>query len=653
MITIAGDKFMADGREFKIWGFNQGGGLHLGDLHLQDQADRLEFLGVNMLRLHSLDWTTCGDSLGPNNEPLAIGLRHCGADLKSTRGLINAGPFYRFLNKMREKKIYVAITLSVCSHLGPDDVKILKTTPADEKAWVDAINQLNAAGPDLQLYKSLPVIDERACLLRQEWATNLLSLKNPQTGVKLAKDTQLAFFNTVNENSCWGTFFRNPFFKTMPPYFMNKFLAKWNQFLKNQYGTDAKLAAAWEQDGKKGLMPGESLAAGTVKALPLDPYACTDVEKPEKSFGFFSEARRLDFIRFCFELDAAHQRIMRDHYRKLGWTRPCIYSDNAIGIGPENGPLWMKSDLMPYIEEHPYDEAYYDVVRAEKVRICTYCGSNFLTAAGADRPIWGSEFREGMGTLSWTRIPMPMYAAMYHSLQGRDGLTWHVWDMIRCRILTDPLPIFEGSGFHCNWDYPWQFSYRAAGRLFKSCEIRPLPKGSPFLTTFADWQGDVNNDQVCRRQGDDQTALLKINTEHFRTLVSPIARQVDFSDIVVNLTTNQINTVYVEKLSADAYEVTAIGTTGGMVPGQTSQFSPILFVAGEVTFKGRRIDKIEHIDYLGRVVETVAGKGAAMPFCDGVRLYRVTLAPAARQVGAPAAVVRGLAAVMTTEKGGE
>ncbi len=625
MITIEGDKFVADGREFKIWGFNQGGGLHLGDLHLQEQADQLEFLGVNMLRLHAIDWTTCGDSPGPNNEPLETGLRPCGANLKSTRGLVNVDKFYRFLDAMREKGIYVAITLSVCSHIGPGDVSILETTPEDAKAWVDAINKLNTPGPDLQLYKSLPAIDERALLLRKEWATDLLSLRNPTTGVKLAEDTQLAFFNTANENSSWGTFYRNAFFKNLPPYFMAKFVAKWNEFLRDKYGSDEQLAEAWKQEGKKGLLPGESLVDGTVRPLPVDAIACTEEELPEKSFGVFCEARRLDFVRFTFELDAAHQRIMRDHYRSLGWTRPTIYSDNAIGIGPDTGHMWLASDLMPYIEEHPYDEAYYDVVRAEKVRICTYCGSNFLTADGADRPIWGSEFREGTGTLSWTRIPMPMYAAMYHSLQGRDGLTWHVWDMMRYRMLDDPMPIFENSGWHCNWDYAWQFSYRAAGRLFKSCEIEPLPKGSPFLITFMDWQGNVNNDQVYRRGGDDQTAILRINTEHFRTVVSPIARAVDFSDVTVNLTSDQINTVYVEKLSDDAYEVTAIGTTGGMVQGQNSALHPRLFVTGDVTFKGRAIDHIEHIDRLGRLIETVAGTGAAMPFVNGVRLYRVHL----------------------------
>jgi hypothetical protein len=628
MITIKGDKFLAGDKEFKIWGFDLDCGLNLGDLHLQQQADELEFLGVNLLRLHTLDWTLRGETFGPSNEPITVGLRPCGANLKSTRGLVNVDKFYRFLNKMREKNIYVAITLSVGGHLGPDDVNILKTTPEDEKAWVEAINKLNAAGPNLQAYKSLPVIDERALLLRKEWATNLLSMKNPQTGVKLAEDHQLAFLNTVNENSCWGTFYRNATFKNLPPYFMNKFLAKWNRYLKEKYTTDAALAAAWTQAGKKGLLPGESLATGSVRALPLDPNACTEAEKKEKIYALFSEARRADFVRFTFELDAAHQRIMRDLYRSLGWTRPCGYSDNAVGIGPETGAMWMKSDLMPYVEEHPYDDASYDVVRSPTIRICSYSGSDFLGAGGADRPMWGSEFREGNGSLSWTRIPMPMYAAVYHSLQGRDGLAWHCWDLRRDRMLADPMPLFENDGFLCNWDYPWLYSYRAAGRLFRSGEIEPLPKNHPALSNFIQWKADFKNNQIDRQSGDVKTAILTVTTRSFRTVVSPVARKVDFSDVLVNLTSDQINTIYIEKISADRYEVTAVGTTGREVQGQNNLYAklnPIMCVSGDVTFKGRTIEKIEHIDYLGNALETVPGKKSVMPFVYGVRLYRVYL----------------------------
>src|SRR5512136_3110414 len=73
MISIEGDKFVADGKEFKIWGFNIGYGLHLSDRMLQKQADQLEFLGVNLLRIHTIDWTQWGET-GPNGEELSAGL---------------------------------------------------------------------------------------------------------------------------------------------------------------------------------------------------------------------------------------------------------------------------------------------------------------------------------------------------------------------------------------------------------------------------------------------------------------------------------------------------------------------------------------------------------------------------------------------------
>jgi len=138
-------------------------------------------------RLHTIGWTYWGE-VSPDGKAYSTGLRPSGVELKSTRGVVNIDKFFRFLDKIREKKIYIAITLSVCSHIGPDEVNILKTTPEDEKAWVEAINTLNKAAVIAQIYMSLPTIDERASFLRQEWARDLLMLKHPKAGVQLAKD---------------------------------------------------------------------------------------------------------------------------------------------------------------------------------------------------------------------------------------------------------------------------------------------------------------------------------------------------------------------------------------------------------------------------------------------------------------------------------
>jgi hypothetical protein len=328
-------------------------------------------------------------------------------------------------------------------------------------------------------------------------------------------------------------------------------------------------------------------------------------------------------------MDAAHQRIMREHYRQLGWTRPCIYSDTGMGIDGEMGKLWMASDLFPYVEEHPYDEANIDLFLWGTIRIPTYLNSGFLGPEGADRPMWGSEFREGSGWISWARIPGPLFVAAYYSLEGRDGLAWHTWSMGRQHLLNDATMIHNLSWGHCNWDIPWLFSFRAAGRLFKSCEIRPLDKKDPARARFIDqWGGKVNadfsNDQVCRVSGENR-AILTVRTDHFSAVTTPYPQTVDFKEVKVNLTAKTNNVVIVEKISDKVYEVTAIGTSGGMRPGVSVHFDPLEFVGGTVTFKNRSIETIEHINHLGETVETAPGRGADMPFVGGVRLYRVHL----------------------------
>jgi predicted lactoylglutathione lyase len=627
MITIDGDKFVADGREFKIWGFNMGNGLHLSDQMLQKQADQLEFLGVNMLRLHTIDWTTWGET-GPNNEDFSAGLRPVGDDRRDTQHLVNVDKFFRFMDKLREKKIYIAVTLNVISNLVPGDADILQTTPEDKKAWIEAINAMNK-NPDFQCYKILPVIDERAREVNKKWAADLLSLKNPKTGLKLAEDPQLALLNTANESSCWSVFYRNNFCKNLPEYFLKKYRDKWNAYLKTKYRTDEKLATAWTQKDKKGLLPGESLGKGNIGLLPTDPVSLPKEEQKVNGYPAFSEARRRDYVLFSFEMDSAHQRIMREHYRKFGWTRPCIYSDAAMGIDGEMGKLWMASDLFPYVEEHPYDEANIDPFMWGTIRIPTYLGSGFFGPEGPGRPIWGSEVREGTGWVGWTRIPGPLFYAAYYSLEGRDGLTWHVWTMNRDHLLREETMNLGLSWCHCNFDYPWLFAYRAGGRLFKSCEIKPLDKKDPARARFIDqWGGkcnaDFSNDQVRRLSGENR-AILTVKTEHFSAVATPYPQTVDYKDVKINLTAKTNNVVIVEKISDKVYEVTAVGTSGGMKMGETNHFNPQEYVAGSVTFKNRTIQTIDHINHRGEVLESVPGRGSEMPFVGSVRLYRVTL----------------------------
>ncbi len=614
MITIEGDKFVAGGKEFKIWGLNIGHGLHLTDRQLDRQAEEFAFLGVNMLRLHTLDWTPWTDSPGPNGETLASGL--IAAPDTTTRHYVNQDKFYRFLNKFREKGIYVAITLSVCRFFQPGDVDVLKTDDADAKAWAEALVACPGGG---FFSKILPAFDERSLALQKEFATFVLSMKNPKTGLKLAEDPQLAFLNTLNEMSSWCAFYRDTNrYPNIPPYFQNKVIKRWCEFLRAKYATDEKLAAAWQEKGKRGMLPDESLKDGKIKLLPVD-VATVPLKKGEIPF---SEPRRKDFVTFLFDMDAKYQREMVAHYRSLGWTRPSIYTD-TVGMDGETGPMWIKSGLMPYVEDHPYDDANVALFHWGWLRLVQNYGAAFFGPEGPDRPQWGSEINQANGPVTELRIPFPLFIAAYHSLQGRDGVAWHVWGLKRQQILLIPEWINAPDWASMNVDYPQLYVLRAAGRLFKSCEIKPLLRRDKRQARIKE-DANIQTDQVYRVAGEN--GCLRVKTEHFRALAAPKDYKFDFGDVALDLTAKTYNVVIVEKLNDKTYEVTAVGKTGGVKPGDRyMRFDPLDFVAGTVSFKNRQIEKIDHLEYPGDIVETVPGKRSAMPFVYGIRLYRVTL----------------------------
>jgi hypothetical protein len=194
--------------------------------------------------------------------------------------------------------------------------------------------------------------------------------------------------------------------------------------------------------------------------------------------------------------------------------------------------------------------------------------------------------------------------------------------MKRLQLLLQPEWTNTPDWASMNVDIPQLYVYRAAGRLFKSCEIRPLDRKDPRRDFSKD--ASIQTDQVYRLNGEN--GCLRVSTEHFRALAAPKDYKHDFGDVVLDLTAKTFNVVVVEKLNDKLYEVTAVGKTGAMTPGDRYlRFDPLEFVAGTVTFTDRQVKKIEHVDHTGQIIETVAGQGPQMPFVHGIRLYRVRL----------------------------
>lgn len=238
--------------------------------------------------------------------------------------------------------------------------------------------------------------------------------------------------------------------------------------------------------------------------------------------------------------------------------------------------------------------------------------------------MWASEIRCADEALGWTRILFPYYVAIYHSLQGRDGCTWHVWSMERGHLLNNDLMARNLNRFHCNWDIPWLFAYRAAGRLFKSGEIRELPKDDRNRERFSRWEGNFKNDQVQRVHGEN-AAITTVKTKHFRAVATPYPQTVQLGDVTIRLTSKTANLVIVEKLSPDEIEITAVGKSGEVERDKTNHFDPLEFVEGSVRVEGKTVESIQHIDHYGQVIETIRDSRLDVPLIPGVRLYRARL----------------------------
>src|SRR4051812_24406418 len=78
------------------------------------------------------------------------------------------------------------------------------------------------------------------------YARALLGHLNPYTKLAYTADPAVAFIEINNENGLimeWN----NKALDAMPDPYAAEFQRQWNDWLKNKYGDDAKLAAAWKE----------------------------------------------------------------------------------------------------------------------------------------------------------------------------------------------------------------------------------------------------------------------------------------------------------------------------------------------------------------------------------------------------------------------
>ncbi|MBW7458114.1 hypothetical protein K0U00_29135, partial [Paenibacillus sepulcri] len=192
-VTVQGEHMVTDaGDPVRFWGMNL-----VSTYPTHEQADHLaanlDSLGINVVRLHhlmrnSLDWNP---------------ISKIGALTTYTTNTrdpnLEAWERFDYLNaQLRARGIYIQLSLDSSRKYLPGDVDIMQTTSQDRTDWMAAMDALNKMPSNVDLVRLLPMIDERAARLMEEFAGNLLTHVNPYTGIAYGSDPQVLYLETMN-----------------------------------------------------------------------------------------------------------------------------------------------------------------------------------------------------------------------------------------------------------------------------------------------------------------------------------------------------------------------------------------------------------------------------------------------------------------------
>ena len=432
--------FGTDGQQVNFWGMNLVS--FYPDHGLADKTvENLSSLGVNIVRPHhnlraSRDWcpadcfsllTYDGDSRTPN---------------------LKAWDRFDCLNaKLRDKAIYLSITLHGSRSYLPDDVSILHVSEQDDKEWADAMDELNhwnwkkASDPR----KMLPIFDERCFLLNVEFAKYFLTHVNPYTGIAYGRDPQVLTVELINEfTSAYTLICGNVF----PEYWTKKL----NAMLK-----------------------------AYAKAHDVEPFELYKAKTAEQK-KCFSE--------FCNSLDESYDRRMQKLIRETGCEAPVLFTN--LFRGDDN--VRFRSKIDGVTENH----GYYDPLAVKNSDFIEYLTKNALT----DKPFIVGELNQSenpkvIEERKPVRSMLPLAISAYGSFQNWSGIIWFAWHHGVFDLSPDgwgkKLSIREPSIGGIAEDAVILDHIRSAGIIFKNRYVRASVEPQTIFVDDSYYSGDYGS----------------------------------------------------------------------------------------------------------------------------------------------------------------
>ncbi len=233
-VRVKDGKFVTDAGEIRFWATNLSGGANFPEKGSADKlADRLARFGFNGVRLH---WMDGGNYFWGKNP---TSLRKIDPEALDKLDYLVAA--------LKKRGIYVNVNLHVAR-------------------WLDDRDGFPHRDKRPKYDKGVDNFDPRMIELQKEYARDLLTHKNPYTGLSLAEDPAVAMVEINNENSVvieWA----NGNLDDLPDPYGTEFRKQWNDWLKRKYESTAEMLTAWNC---KNYPLGDEIIPGGDFTKPID-----------------------------------------------------------------------------------------------------------------------------------------------------------------------------------------------------------------------------------------------------------------------------------------------------------------------------------------------------------------------------------------------
>lgn len=275
------------GKRARFWGINVSSTrLNIPPKQIEEIVGNFARAGLNIVRLEAIDNRNC--LLGKED---SLDSRHFDAHYLDTLD--------HWMDSLRRHGIYYYLDL------------------LDFRTFKAGDGVLNSESFD-RAARPYALFDPYLIQLQKEYATHLLTHRNPYSKLRPVEDPAMAMLEICNEH---GFFLYPDKLETLVEPYSSDLNRRWNIWLRDKYGSRQKLETAWGMIADiHVLRPEENFDQNNI-ALPMF------VNPPDVSARFVSIARRAslrqrDGVEFLANLQQSYFREMRDHLISIGVKIP-------------------------------------------------------------------------------------------------------------------------------------------------------------------------------------------------------------------------------------------------------------------------------------------------------------------------------------------